>query len=204
MRPLGPNRLTALVAGLALVASYGCSPLPSAPVLTAGSSSPGAGAPGVVSIAPDAKNPGQGPNPAPGPPAFAMTARADSVEMPVNGHVGGHMELGRVALDVPPGAYKGLGQVKILLPDSLERGCALTVTPSQRNHFDVPVTLTFDCSDWTTDQIRRAGVMWYDEQRHQWVQIDTDMDLTNKTVSAQLVHFSQYKCDKPGHNKASW
>src|SRR4029077_1220267 len=107
-------------------------------------------------------------------------------------------------VDVPAGAIDGTGTVKVTVPnDPTEHECALEITGAP-NHFSVPVKLTFNCSDFTPDELRRAGVMWYDPQQNRWVQVDTELDLTRGTVSAELQHFSQYKVDRPTPGKASW
>ena len=199
MKPFGLKRLAALVAGLSVVASLGCSQLPSAPRTISGQAPPqhasliGRGDPVSDAIIKLPDDPGE---PVPG--------LADSVQLTVPGPVGAVLEAGKVTLDVPAGAIDGIGLVKLMVPDSTQRQCSIQILPGNLNHFDVPVKLTFDCSDWTQDEIRRAGVMWWDEQHHTWVQVDTDMDLQRGTVSANLQHFSQYKCDKPTQGKASW
>jgi hypothetical protein len=198
MKPFGLKRLVALATGLALMACLGCSPLPSAPHVnnsaTPLNASLGDGQPGADAVI---RLPDDG-DPAPDP------GLADSVQVQVPGLIGARLTAGKVTVDLPPGAIDGLGLVKITVPDSTKRHCRLEILPGNLNHFDVPVKLTFDCSDWTQDEIRRAGVMWWDEHNGRWVQVDTDMDLTRGTVSANLQHFSEYKCDKPTPGKASW
>jgi len=201
MKRNGLRRLAALGAMLALAASFGCSPLPTAPPLATNTTPKG----GVQLLRDDDDEGEDGRIRLPDDPReIEPVEPVDSAEKMLPGVVGGVVAAGKVTVEVPAGAFDGMGMVKVTVLDSVTRHCRLEITPGGLNHFDVPVKLTFDCSDFTYDELRRSGVQWFNPVEQQWVQVDTYMDFTKGTVSARLEHFSEYKCEKPKPGKASW
>ena len=117
------------------------------------------------------------------------------------GDVGGSLSNGRWQVDVPAGAYSGSATVKIGVSSNTSSSCQLEISPAEKNGFRVPVQLTVDCSNVPSDQLKDYVILWLNPATGTWVPVDgSTVDLTHKTVSAPLKHFSTYAVG----GKAGW
>jgi hypothetical protein len=79
----------------------------------------------------------------------------------------------------------------------------LSISPADKNHFSVPVTLTIDCRGISQAQLSTFVIAWRDPATGKWVPVSgSKVDLTTMTVSAPLQHFSQYAAGPP--SKFGW
>ncbi len=120
------------------------------------------------------------------------------------GSVGGSLHNGHWTVTIPAGAVSGSATVSLGVKTLDSPQCALQISPADKNHFSVPVTLTVDCSNVSSSQLATYVVRWLDPATGQWVTVaGSKVDLTKKTVSAPLQHFSQYSVGPDG-GKAGW
>lgn len=120
------------------------------------------------------------------------------------GSIGGSLSNGRWRVVVPPRAVDGSATIALGVSTSTSAQCALEIWPADKNHFNVPATLTANCQNVPSDQLRGYVINWYDPATKRWVPVPgSKVDLTSKTVSAPLLHFSQYSAGPPG-TKAGW
>ena len=120
------------------------------------------------------------------------------------GSLGGLLSNGRWTVTIPAGAVDGSATVSLGVSSSTSASCQLGITPADKNHFTVPVTLTIDCRSVPSDQLANYTIYWFDPSTGQWVEVaGSKVDLTNKRVSAPLAHFSQYAAGDKG-GKAGW
>jgi len=105
---------------------------------------------------------------------------------------------------VPPNAISGSATIRLGVLDAASPMCAIEITPVSKNHFDVPVQLTVDCSSISTDRLQYYSIFWYDPSAAKWVPVaGSSVDLQSKTVSAPLQHFSEYSV-RPLTGRAGW
>jgi len=120
------------------------------------------------------------------------------------GSLGGSLTNGRWKVVVPANAVDGNATISLGVVTTASPGCQLEITPADRNHFRVPVTLTIDCSGIPDTMLRNYVILWWDPARSVWVPVDgSKVDLINKTVSAPLSHFSSYSVGYRS-GKAGW
>ena len=121
------------------------------------------------------------------------------------GDVGGTLTNGRWRVVVPPGAISGNAQISLGVLSNLSPSCQLGITPADKNHFSKPVILTADCSSVPSDVLRSYAIFWYNPATATWVPVaGSTVDLTKKTVSAPLQHFSAYAVGPCVGGKAGW
>src|SRR5262245_22834081 len=119
----------------------------------------------------------------------------------LNGTVGAVLDNGRWSVTVPSGAVSGAANVSLSVSDPLSPVCDLGILPASKNHFDVPVTLTVACPGVSDLQLRNWTIFWYDPANKTWVPVPgAVVDLTTRTISAPLQHFSTYGVG----GKAGW
>ena len=188
----------AAAAALGLLTASGCGELPTAPRLdpgglTAGSAVSGAltAVEGIESAAPVAP-----PAPPAGNPELTTSAG-------LSGETGGSLQLRAVSLDVPPDAFAGAAQISVTIPDSTKLEVHLEITPAAKNHFDVPVRLTFDAAAAGCDP-RAMVIRWWNPADNRWVDIPTTVDPKSGKVWADLAHFSEYQCATEVKGRAGW
>ena len=117
------------------------------------------------------------------------------------GSIGGSVSNGRWRVDVPAGAFDGTATVGVGVASSASPNCQLEISPADKNHFLKPVRLTVNCSGVATEQLKNYVIFWFDPTTKTWVPVSgSTVDLTNKTVSAPLQHFSSYAVG----GKAGW
>lgn len=120
------------------------------------------------------------------------------------GEVGGSLSNGRWRVDVPAGAFDGSATVRIGVATVTSTSCQLEISPADKNSFRVPVRLTADCSGVASDQLQSYVIFWFNPATKTWVPVEgSTVDLTRKTVTAPLQHFSNYAVGPKG-GKAGW
>ena len=120
------------------------------------------------------------------------------------GSVGGSLTNGRWRVDVPAGAFDGSATVKIGVIDGTSPSCQLEISPAEKNAFRTPVRLTANCSSIASDQLKNYVIFWFNPATRAWVPVEgSTVDLSRKTVSAPLQHFSAYAVGPRG-SKAGW
>jgi hypothetical protein len=120
------------------------------------------------------------------------------------GSIGGTLTNGRWRVEIPANAVDGNATVKLGVPSSSSSGCSLDISPADKNHFSVPVMLVVDCRNVPLDVLKTYSIYWYNPTTSTWVAVSgSKVDLTNKTVSAPLQHFSTYSV-APNSGKAGW
>ena len=120
------------------------------------------------------------------------------------GSIGGSLTNGRWRVDIPAGAVDGNATVSLGVASSTAPECQLEISPADKNHFSTPAVLTVSCSGVSDYTLRGYVILWYNPATGTWSKVDgSKVDLTKKTVSAPLQHFSIYKVgEDPG--KAGW
>ena len=120
------------------------------------------------------------------------------------GSLGGSLDNGRWHVVLPPGAVDGNATIALGVANSTSPDCKLEIWPSDRNHFSVPATLIVDCRNVASDQLSNYAIYWFDPSAKQWVELSgSQVSLADKTVSVQILHFSQY-CAGPSGGRAGW
>ena len=181
-RTLKPHAILAL---LALMTGAGCSSLPTGP------------SPEVASES------GAGP---------AVPAAAIRTPLPVDlvtaskviyGPIGGRVTAGNFTVIVPPLAVKGVATVKVTQPDVTKPFVELEISPSSANKFLVPVTLVVTAGPIRNERLALAYIAWFNPSTRTWERVpSSEVNLTNRTVTAPLSHFSEYAVQVDG--KAGW
>jgi hypothetical protein len=122
----------------------------------------------------------------------------------VVGSVGGSLTNGRWRVDVPAGAFEGSATVSIGVESLASPSCDLEIAPLSKNNFAKPVMLTANCSSVPDVLLRNYVILWWNPAARRWVEVSgSKVDLTRKTVSAPLQHFSKYAVGPKG-GKAGW
>jgi len=190
--------ILAAAAALGLLTASGCGELPTAPRLDPGGVTAGSAASGALTSVEgvEVAAPVGTPVPPAGTPDLTTSAG-------VNGETGGSLRLEAVSLDVPPDAFAGTAQISVTIPDSTKLEVHLEITPASKNHFDVPVRLTFDAAAAGRDP-RAMVIRWRNPADNQWVDIPTTVDPQSGLVWADLPHFSDYQCVSEVRGRAGW
>jgi hypothetical protein len=188
MTPLGIRRSLAasVLVALGLVTLIGCSSLPTAPApadhatLSMESHIVRARAPagllsGLTELVTGTLN--------------ALTKTVQTI----TGHDGGVVRKGRFAVEVPPGAFNGAGEITVEVPDSLELRVELHIR-NVPNDFDVPVTLEVSYAGLDSPDVSPAhlSIFWHDEVAGVWRKLPTTVDTQRQVLSTPLEHFSTY------------
>jgi hypothetical protein len=203
------TRILALVALVLVVgAGAGCGSMATAPISTSSS---------AVATTPPDDAPASSTTSAPANPSVAPTGLLTPIApildgllgllirvLNVVGDLGGTLTNGRHRLDIPAHAISGNAKVVLGVRSFSSPDCAIEILPSDKNHFDVPVRLTIDCRLVPRDRLATYVILWYNPATNTWVPVPgSTVDLTNKTVSAPLSHFSRYQVGT-NDGKAGW
>lgn len=197
------NRFVAalLIATTVMVAGSGCGQLPTAPVTTTSAGAAGvAASPGAAAQSSSLLG---------GVVGTVGTVVGGLVNLVVRtldivGSVGGTLLNGRFRVDVPAGAIDGNATISIATAGSQSPECDLGITPADRNHFAVPVTLTINCPNVPATTLRTYVVLWWNPATSAWEAVPgSTVDLDKRTVSAPLQHFSRYTVGT-ADGKAGW
>jgi len=189
---------------ITVVASGGCSRLPTAPrsdVETGTSRSPGVWAessPQEPIELPDLLPPGDGESSS--DETAVLTGESNVL---VYGKTGGQISAGDFTVIIPPEAISGNVRVTIRQPDLTKPYVALDIWPRTKNSFDVPVTLVADASRMSPEALKQAVISWYNPATGEWEPMAaTQVDVEARTVKCPLSHFSEYAVQVDG--KAGW
>jgi hypothetical protein len=117
----------------------------------------------------------------------------------IDGDRGGEMRAGRFSLKIPAGAYKGVAEISMTMPDSTVMVCDLAISPVSLNNFKVPVELSADLSSTNMTDASGCTNYWYDPTRRLWVSLASKSRCSGSLVTSSLNHFSTY-----GSGKAGW
>jgi hypothetical protein len=129
-----------------------------------------------------------------------LTVRTTSIA----GNTTSTLANGRWQVAVPTLAIQGTASIAIGVASTSSGECDLEILPASKNKFEVPVTLTVDCSSVGTRQLANYVLWWFDPATRRWVVVEgSQVDLVHKTVSAPLSHFSRYSVG-PADGKAGW
>ena len=102
------------------------------------------------------------------------------------------------------GGVIGRRTVRIGVIDDTSPSCQLEILPAEKNNFRIPVRLTASCSSVPAEQLKNYVIFWFNPATKTWVPVvGSTVDLTRKTVSAPLQHFSVYAVGAKG-GKAGW
>ena len=106
---------------------------------------------------------------------------------------GGTFTYGRYTLTFPAWAVSGDAWITITEPNPTLVGCDLSIYPAFLNHFNVPVTLTMDCTNTnvTPQNISTLEIFWHAQGG--WLAVGDDDNPARLTISAPLQHFSSYR-----------
>lgn len=113
------------------------------------------------------------------------------VEQVISAEHGGHLTLLDVVLDIPAGAVPNDTLFSIFIPDDEiffnEFGTDGLV-------FDRPVTITMSYRDADLSGVNESTIRigWFNKRTGSWEDMVCKVDFDNKTVTAQVYHFSAY------------
>lgn len=175
---------------LSVAFAVGCGTAPTSPTATATAVSPAARSAAPASLLPSPLT----------QPVLDLLWKSVSII----GSLGGSLTDGLWRVNIPPGAIDGFATVSIGVPSLTATGCKLEINPVSANHFNQPVTLTIDCSTVPASELASWSIYWYNPGTGIWERVPgSTVDLTRKTVSAPLWHFSTYGAG-PTASKAGW
>jgi len=163
--------------GIALLAMWGCSQSPTAPV-----TGPDASSPPFLHVT-------SGPA-----TAFWSGPGSGGGSALIDGARGGTVSNGRFQLRVPPGAFAGTATLTITVPDPSILQCDLSISPAYKNGFQVPIQLVADYGSSGSGSgftPASASLLWFDELNRRWVKMPGSIN-SGSTVSTPLPHFSDY------------
>jgi hypothetical protein len=121
----------------------------------------------------------------------------------VDGRDGGVFRVGRFTLNVPPGAFDGLADVCVRVPNQAVLECEVTISPASLNNFRVPVTLTMDFFGASNVQPEKLEMLWQadaPQDSSKWARVE-DVQVHGSTLVARIDHFSRYGGSQ---SKAGW
>jgi hypothetical protein len=122
----------------------------------------------------------------------------------LEGSLGGSLTNGRWRVVMPAGAVDGSATIALGVPNTSSPDCKLEIWPSDKNRFSTPATLTVDCRYVASSELANYAIYWADPVAKQWVELSgSKVDLTSKTVSVSILHFSEYSVGPRG-GKAGW
>jgi hypothetical protein len=208
VNPTTTRRALAVVL-LVAAALYGCGRLPTSPLVEP---VPAPAPADVAAPAPPASDPellglvSQLPQVVsqllPPPPIVTPVLESLTAALPLDGSVGGVIRVGRFTVEVPAGAFDGVGVVEIVVPDTTRLLCRLHIAPDDKNHFEVPVRLTVGLEG--VEHPERMGILWWNPALREWEPVESYVDPDGKTVRADLEHFSEYSVQEVIRSKAGW
>jgi hypothetical protein len=117
-------------------------------------------------------------------------------EMLVDGRLGGVVQVGRFSLEIPPGAWNGVAEVEVRVPNPAVLACELHVSPDSLNSFEQPVVLTMDFTGATDVSAEKLQMLWQadaPEDSTRWERVaECEANASRSTLVARITHFSRY------------
>jgi hypothetical protein len=191
MRATPVPRLTSLAALACLVVFLGCSRQPTEPAPPASTSYSN---PSFVRVSPT--------------PPSALTSGPGSGSLDitevVDGATGGCVTAGRFSVTIPAGAFDGLGEIRIVVPDTSVMRCELRLSPDDHSGFRVPVLLQANCSGIAGLEPAALRTLWFNPADGLWYEEPTSVDVASFTVATPLWHFSDYGVADTTIGKSGW
>ena len=137
------------------------------------------------------------------PAAADETPTGLTATQSVLGTTGGQVTGGRWTVDVPAGAFPGLGTITIRTASANATICDLTILPASLNRFAAPVRLTAQFPPGT--DVTRYVIRRFDPTSNRWEVVPgSRVDPTRARVSAPLEHFSIYEVVEVLLGKSGW
>ena len=169
----------------ALLAGVGCSTLPTGPRPEMGSEPTSAGGAGTLA----------------GRARFETSSVTTTKT--IYGLVGGQVSAGDFTVILPPLAISGTARVTVTQPDVTKPYVDLEISPASANQFRLPVTLIAKAGLMDNALLRVAYIGWYNPSTRKWERVaSSTVSLADKTVIAELGHFSSYRVE--AGSKAGW
>lgn len=180
----------AVLAAAALAALFlaGCSANPIAPAPGGGTNGGAATGPMVLVVAADGSVSYVPASVATALPSGTLAAadRSVLVSKDVDGSVGGSLRCGRFLLDIPAGAFDGVGTVTMRMRDSTVMVVDLDIAPASLNGFKAPVALAVTTIG-TDVEADTLGMYWYDPAKGGWTGLACSKDLVAEPTLVQEV-----------------
>ena len=112
-------------------------------------------------------------------------------EQVISADSGGTLSLLDVTLVIPPGAVPNDTLFSIFIPDA---AVFFNEFGTDGLQVDVPVTVTMSYRDADMTGVNESNIRiaWYNPAKDRFEDLPCTVDLVNKTVTAQLRHFSAY------------
>jgi len=174
-----------LVLGLAfLLASAGCSNMPTRPLTQRDSASGTGSAPAQVLGLLD-----------------GGTSSANSKTVVV-GLLGGVVSVGDFTVVIPPLALTRTATVTVSQPDLAHPIVNLSIAPASANKFLLPVLLVANAKHMDRSLLSVACMSYYNPTTGNWENLASTISLLNLTITTPLSHFSTYRVTSGG--KAGW
>jgi hypothetical protein len=125
-------------------------------------------------------------------PPGPSSPQGKSSAAPMDGSIGGELEVGRYRVIIPPGAFAGTRQVS-LVPSQDPGELRCEIRP-QSLEFQIPVLLQINVLDTIAD-VSGVVIEWEDTnaRRNPWVSVGGLYDEGAHTVSALVAHGGNYR-----------
>lgn len=174
-----------LVLGLAfLLASAGCSNMPTQPLTQPDSASGTGSAPAQVLGLLD-----------------GGTSSANSKTVVV-GLLGAVITVGDFTVVIPPAALLRTATVTVSQPDLNHPIVNLSISPASANRFLLPVLLIANAKRMTPALLSTSCLSYYNPTTGNWENLASTISILNLTITTPLSHFSTYRVTSGG--KAGW
>ncbi len=172
------------VLGLAvLLASAGCSNMPTAPLAPPVSSASGTGEPAQIL-------------------GLLEGSSSTTTKTVTIGLLGGVVSAGDFTIVIPPAALTRTATVTVSQPDPTRPVVNLSISPATANGFLLPVVLTANARKMDRSLLSVACISYYNPSTGTWEDLTSTVNLLGLTVSTPLWHFSTYRVTSGG--KAGW
>jgi hypothetical protein len=173
------------VLGLAvLLASAGCSNMPTAPLAPAVSSASGTGEEPAQIL------------------GLFESSSSTTTRTKTIGILGGTISAGDFTIVIPPAALTQTATVTVSQPDPTRPVVNLSISPASANKFLLPVLLTANARKMDRTLLSVACISYYNPSTGKWEDLASTVNLLGLTVSTPLWHFSTYRVTSGG--KAGW
>lgn len=136
-------------------------------------------------------------------PAAMVAPQSATSTKTIYGTIGGTVSAGDFTVVFPPLAISGTATVTVHQADLSKPYVDLEISPASANKFRLPVTLVANAARMDDGLLKVAYLSWYNPKTRRWEKVLTSsVNLVNRTVLAELRHFSKYRVESGG--KAGW